>query len=110
MSATDLSHADHLMCLKLARPWCYWVFPGWWSIDHGGRYIVSVVVDREAGHYPTGAAGQPLILTRAEAPELEAACLEARYLNRDRGIADRESDRIVASSLGATAGRGDRFL
>lgn len=95
-----------------SRAWCYWAFPGWWSIEHGGRYAMSVVIDGEAGHFPTsiGIIGLPLLLSVAEAPDLEFADLEARWLNRDRGITDRETDRIVASSLGSDTGRGERMI
>jgi hypothetical protein len=100
--------------LMASRPWCYWVFPGWWSIEDRGRYTVSIVIEREAGHFPTSTLDMRSlivhVLTVAEAPNLELATLEARWLNRDRGISDRETDRIVASSLGSDTGRGERLI
>lgn len=110
--------AEYLTDRMSSRPWCYWAFSGSWSLDHGGRYVLSVVIEREAGHFPTGSQLMPLsplTLTRAacdNGPDngLEMACLEARWINRDRGIADRETDRIVASMLGADHGRGERLI
>lgn len=103
--------------LMQSRPWCYWVFPGWWSIEDRGRYTVSIVVEREAGHFPTSMpelqphiGAVPHLVTLAEAPNLELATLEARWLNRDRGVPDRETDRIVASMLGSEHGRGERVM
>lgn len=112
--------APHLVPLeaylrdRMTRAWCYWVFPGWWSIEDHGRYTVSICIEREAGHFPTSTLDlRPItvhITTLAEAPNLELATLEARWLNRDRGLADRETDRIVASCIGAEVGRGERLL
>lgn len=97
-----------------SRAWCYWVFPGWWAIEDRGCYTVSICIERELGHFPTSTRDlRPItshIVTIAEAPNLELATLEARWLNRDRGVVDRETDRIVASCIGAETGRGERLL
>ena len=43
---------DRIAQLLADRRWCYWIPPGGFIEGHGFR--VSVVIENELGHYPTG--------------------------------------------------------
>lgn len=87
---------EHLDKLFETRRWVYYVGPGTYDAEHG--YGVSIVFEKEPGHFPMGTRpGQQRWYWGHDLDQAEKLCDEQ---NAKRGIDAKEAAIIVASSMG----------
>lgn len=92
------------------RRWCFDIPES--SHVEGYGYRVSIVFEREPGHFPTGtwpftgAPGEKLPWFCG--PTLAEAQAQAAEMNEQLGIDEREAVKIVASSMGSGARKRGR--
>lgn len=100
--AREQAANDRLATLLHERRWCYWIPDN--AFVEGRGFRVSIVIENEAGHYPTGDTPEggdrePWFwgMTLDEAREL------AERENLEKlGLTPKDAALIVASSVGAT--------
>lgn len=78
---------------------CYFV-----PIDafvEGRGWRVSIVVENEPGHYPTGGGGKAPWFWGSERKDYKLAKETERAMNERIGLNERDVHRIISSSMGA---------